>query len=142
MTRLTQGTHAEEIRMRPCPTWNPRQALKKLGGDANLLRELVQLFLDGAPVELVRLQKASVTNDGAMIEATAHKFRGELAFLGLSELSAKAREIEEMARTANIEHSSSLIRSFITEVCDNLDVMRDSLSSFNTTLRGEYGNRY
>src|ERR1039458_8003989 len=52
--------------------WDRSTALRRADGDESLLRELVQIFLDESPKQLIRLQHAIETADLEEIERTAH----------------------------------------------------------------------
>jgi HPt (histidine-containing phosphotransfer) domain-containing protein len=50
------------------------------------------------------------------VEATAHSLKGELGYLGLPEISRKARDLEEMGRSNNLRGAASLLSQFEADI--------------------------
>jgi PAS domain S-box-containing protein len=66
-------------------------------GQADLLAELIDLFLHDAPGHLTALQEALSRDDGRAAQRAAHTLKGSAANLGATRLSATCRAIEEAA---------------------------------------------
>jgi HPt (histidine-containing phosphotransfer) domain-containing protein len=91
------------------------QILDRLGEDEKLLREVIQIFVDEAPKHLDTLS-ALGQGDAEALEKITHSMKGELAYLGISEVSQKARELEELGRKHDLEQASRIFPSFEAEV--------------------------
>jgi HPt (histidine-containing phosphotransfer) domain-containing protein len=101
-------------------TWDMAKTLDRLDGDATLLREVIEIFLDGAPKHLSALRLAVDQGIAATVESIAHSLKGELGYLGQLDISKKAQEIEAMGRSSNIERAASLLpllEADITTLC-------------------------
>jgi two-component system, sensor histidine kinase and response regulator len=101
-------------------TWDMAKTLEQLDGDATLLREVIEIFLNGAPKHLSALRLAVDQGIAATVESIAHSLKGELGYLGQPEISKKAQEIEAMGRSSNIERAASLLPQLeadITTLC-------------------------
>ena len=100
---------------KPSPV-NLEQVLESLGGDENLMREVLGIFLEQTPKHLASLRQALVTKDATTIERTAHSMKGELGYLGIAEVSQKARQLEEMGRKGDVEGAQRAFPSFEADI--------------------------
>ena len=107
--------------------WDRSTALGRVDGDESLLRELVQIFLDESPKQLIRLQHAIETADPEEIERTAHSLKAELGYLGLPSVAQKARDLERMGHERTLQPAADVLVSFQAEVSAVADAMRDML---------------
>jgi signal transduction histidine kinase len=96
--------------------WDMAKTLDQLDGDATLLREVIEIFLNDAPKHLSALRLAVDQGIAETVESVAHSLKGELGYLGQSEISKKAQEIEGMGRSHNIERAASLLPRFEADV--------------------------
>ncbi len=92
--------------------WNPLQTLERLGGDEELLQEVMEIFREEAPKHLAGLREAITQQDAETIERIAHSLQGELGYLGIAELSHGARQLEEKGRTSDFQGALSLFPPF------------------------------
>jgi PAS domain S-box-containing protein len=112
-------------------TWNATETLERLGGDENLLREVVEIFLEDGPKQMSSLRQAIVEKHARAIEKTAHSLKGELGYLGIAEVSEKACELEEMGRKHDLQHTAEVYAAFeagISEVFSSMREMHDRSS--------------
>jgi two-component system, sensor histidine kinase and response regulator len=96
--------------------WDMAKTLQQLDGDATLLREVIEIFLNEAPKHLSALRLAVEQEIPATVETVAHSLKGELGYLGQLEISKKAQEIEAMGRSHNIKGAASLLPQFEAEI--------------------------
>jgi len=92
--------------------WSMEQTLEKLGGDKNLLEDVIEIFLEEAPRHLASLRHGLDVKSAEEIERSAHSLKGELGYLSLSELSKSACDLEGMGRADDIEGVAKLLPSF------------------------------
>jgi two-component system, sensor histidine kinase and response regulator len=92
--------------------WNPAQTLERLGGDETLLREVMEIFLEEVPKHLVELREAIAQQDTEAAERVAHSLQGELGYLGIAELSQRARDLEAKGRTSDFQGALSSLPPF------------------------------
>jgi hypothetical protein len=57
---------------------------------------------------------------------TAHNLKGELGYLGISEASRKAGELEMIGRRRELQGAAKVFVAFETEISAILNVMRDA----------------
>ena len=97
-----------------------KEALARVGGDAQLLGEIAGLFLQDLPRGLGEIRKAVAARDALAIERHAHALKGSVSNFGAQEASDAAQELETKARAgslagideslANLERALDLLR--------------------------------
>jgi CheY-like chemotaxis protein len=107
-------------------SWNKDKMLEKLDGDEALLAQVIKMFLAGAPAHLAELRQAIVAGNAKGIQTTAHSLKGELGYLGVAEISQKARMLEEMGRSEDLQGAKNLFQQFETEVSNLIDWLRST----------------
>jgi HPt (histidine-containing phosphotransfer) domain-containing protein len=100
-------------------------ALARVGGDAELLREIAALFLDDYPKVLDDLRDAIARGDAERIERTAHGLKGSVATFGARPAMEAARTIEGMGRAREF----SEIRQVFTTLELALAALRPELET-------------
>ena len=89
-------------------SWNRPAALELVGGDEDLLNEVVQLFLAHSPNLMTTMQQAVLHNDPATLERAAHSLRGALSYLGVPDAYEAAHKLEAAGRREQLEGSWDL----------------------------------
>lgn len=88
--------------------------LRALGGDRELLLDIIELFEREAPAMLTAVRhQARKANADALAQA-AHVLKGSVANFGMSPLYEVAREIESCAFAGDLSRLSSLLPRFET----------------------------
>jgi two-component system sensor histidine kinase/response regulator len=82
--------------------------LESLGGDRELLREVLGILVEELPRHMESLRAAIASGNADAIEKQAHSIKGELGYLSLSEISLNACDLEASGRDANTVLSASL----------------------------------
>jgi signal transduction histidine kinase/CheY-like chemotaxis protein/HPt (histidine-containing phosphotransfer) domain-containing protein len=121
---LKSALSEEDIVSKPI-AWDIAQTLERLGGDEMLLREVLQIFLDGAPTRIATLRQAVTEQNPEVLEKAAHSLKGELGYLGISALSQQARELEEMGRNRDLQKAATVLVEFENGISAVLNQMRD-----------------
>ncbi len=91
-------------------------ALRWLGGDQALLRELVGIFIDDGPKRLEALREAMTASDVQQLEQVAHSLKGSAAILGASRLQQSALALEEAAHDGRAENGGDLVAAIAREL--------------------------
>ena len=105
-------------------TWNIARLLERLGGDAQLLHEIIEIFLAEGPENIASLQRAIAQGDATGVERIAHSLKGELGYLGISEVAEKAGELEGLGRRHELQNATEVFAVFETQISALLNVMR------------------
>jgi len=128
----TRERRQEEVIQSETKTWDRQETLEMLGGDENLLREVIEIFQEEAPKQLATLRRAIERDDAATVEKTAHSLKGELGYLGVSSIAQAARELEEKGRASCLAGVAGLFERLEISVLDLLEEMHDAAG---TTMR-------
>jgi two-component system, sensor histidine kinase and response regulator len=78
-------------------------ALRGTDGDAELLAELCELFVEEWPARHAELESACGAGDARRIERSAHGLKGVLAALGAGSAAASAAVLEHTARSGRLD---------------------------------------
>jgi two-component system, sensor histidine kinase and response regulator len=82
--------------------------LRRLGGDTNLLSDLVQLYSEDSPRLLARLHAGIESHRSDEVRHAAHSLRGLAANFGASILTQSLLRIEEAAAEGRLDEAASL----------------------------------
>ena len=78
-------------------------ALSRVGGDAELLKEIALLFLDDYPKSLSDLRQAVASGDARRMERTAHGLKGSVSNFGARPAVDAALRLETLGRLQKLE---------------------------------------
>ena len=87
-----------------------------MGGDKGVLREVLDIFVDFAPVQLEKLQDGLRDGDKACIKLAAHTLKGAAANIIAEGVRKAAEEIENMADSDDFESIKSKVVSLENEI--------------------------
>ncbi|MBI5761029.1 MAG: response regulator [Planctomycetales bacterium] len=104
-------------------------ALKSVAGDVELLRELVEIFLEVSPKWLADLHQGIEQQNVTTIHRTAHSIKGSLGQLGATSAYNIAQRLEIQGTDNHLANSDATLR----ELEHELDQIRPALVSFATT---------
>jgi CheY-like chemotaxis protein/HPt (histidine-containing phosphotransfer) domain-containing protein len=77
-------------------------ALSRVGGDVELLREVIDLFLDDYPSTFEKIKTAVAASDASALEQHAHSLKGSVSTFGASRAFEAAFELEKLGRTGDL----------------------------------------
>jgi HPt (histidine-containing phosphotransfer) domain-containing protein len=93
--------------------------MEQAGGDRELLRELVQLFLVDQPRGLAALREALAAGSPATLAAAAHRLKGALAIVGARAAHDAALRLEALGRQGSLvgaEQACALLHAELERV--------------------------
>lgn len=88
--------------------WDRVEALDRLGGDEELLRELSGIFLAESPKLLQKLRQGIAEGDVEGVTRAAHSLKGELGYLGAEVAVQAARKLEDMGHEKNLSNAAEV----------------------------------
>jgi HPt (histidine-containing phosphotransfer) domain-containing protein len=97
--------------------------LKRIGGDRELLGEVLHIFLDIAPEMMREMEEAVTSRNQERILTLAHDLRGAAANVGAAELARQANLLEMSARQGFFDHVGEhheLLRQELQKVCQSI----------------------
>ena len=71
---------------------------ERVDGDADLLREIIELFLADCPERLLELHEALALQDGPALARAAHRFKGALGNISANSALTAVQRVETVAR--------------------------------------------
>lgn len=83
--------------------------LDYIGGDSDLLNQLVHIFCKDTPLLLDKLHVAIETGEGEDVKRLAHSLKGSLSMLGAGRPSGLAAKIEELAEASDLNSAAKLL---------------------------------
>lgn len=84
-------------------------ALERLGNDADLLQEIVKIYLEDAPAIVEKIREATASGDAAALQRAAHSLKGLAATLSAHEVIGCAVRLEHMGATGALADSASAV---------------------------------
>ena len=100
-------------------------ALSRVGGDFELLREVVGLFLDDYPQSLEKIRNAVAANDSSAVEHQAHSLKGSVSTFGAKDVFESALALEKQGRSGNLSGALDGLKRLETA----LQVLRPELEA-------------
>jgi HPt (histidine-containing phosphotransfer) domain-containing protein len=82
---------------------NVDSALEMLGGDMDLLREVVEMFLTDLPNKLEELRTGIAQSDPDKVRRVAHSLKGAAANIAAEDVRSSAFEIEQLASNGDLD---------------------------------------
>jgi two-component system, sensor histidine kinase and response regulator len=110
-------------------TWDPSKALERLGGDEGLLKQILAIFLEEYPKHVEKLETAVSSKDAPQLERTAHSLKGELSYMGATEVSQLARRLEEMGKNRELGSAEEALAALERELSDFVQEVRTAVGA-------------
>ena len=101
----------------PVFDWSP--ALTFVEGDAALLRDVLEAFLEECPVLMQTMAEAMVRRDASAMQRAAHMMAGALRMFGIEPAIDDAAQLEEMGRSNQFAHA----RACYADLKSHIDVL-------------------
>jgi two-component system sensor histidine kinase/response regulator len=98
--------------------------MERLGGDEELLIDVVRIFLDDCPVRLAAIKAAVDSRDAERIRTTAHALKGAAANLSAQGLFEAAAMLERLGAESRLEPAEAAWRQLSVEATSVIDALR------------------
>jgi HPt (histidine-containing phosphotransfer) domain-containing protein len=105
------------------PALDHEVALARVGGDAELLKEIAVLFLENYDAWLGEIRQAADRGDALGVEHTAHGLKGSVANFGAQAAVDAALRLENLGRSRDL-----------TDVSGSLAALESALTALRTEL--------
>ncbi len=92
------------------------EALRTVEGDRQLLRELVEAFLDEAPRLVAAIHQAIVDGNAAALRVAAHALKGTLRNFGATQTLPHAVRLEKMGLDGNLQDAADALAALKAEM--------------------------
>src|SRR4051812_19198735 len=84
-------------------------ALSRVGGDAELLKEIAALFIEDYPNGLAEIRAALALGDGKAIERAAHGLKGSVSTFGARAAVDLAFEVEQSGHALDLDRAKEAL---------------------------------
>jgi len=101
-------------------------ALSRLGGDQELLREILAFFNENAPQQLAAMRQAMADGDAPSLERLAHSLKGAALYIGAERLGQAARSLEAAAKASWLQTAQTLLTELEAELCHLLPLLAET----------------
>jgi len=106
------------------PVFEREAALERLGGDTQLLSEVIRLFLADCPLRLAAMKMALDTRDADAIAKEAHQLKGAAGNLSVIGLFETAAILEQLGNDRRFDAAEAAWRRLSDEAAYALDELR------------------
>jgi PAS domain S-box-containing protein len=114
---IAESVPAPVVEARPPaePIFDRAELMNRVEGDVELLQELLDLFRDSCPRQLVDLQEAIARRDSQTVERVAHSIKGSVGNFAARGAAAAALRLETMGRGGDLEGAPAALSSLEVE---------------------------
>ena len=106
--------------------------LDRVGGDEDLLCEIIGIFFEEYPVLMAGIRGAVAQRNAANLERSAHSLKGSVANFGVRAPTEMAHDLELMGRQGELRGAAPLVSGLDRE----LAALHRALLSFQRSSRG------
>ncbi|MEO8258989.1 MAG: response regulator [Acidobacteriota bacterium] len=106
------------------PTFDEAALRIRVGGDEELMIDVIQVFLEDLPLRLAAIREAVTNRDAAGLAAAAHQLKGAAANLSAGGLLAAASVLERIGAEERLDAAEAAWRHLSVEASDIIDVLR------------------
>jgi HPt (histidine-containing phosphotransfer) domain-containing protein len=107
----------------PVPMLDRDAALRSVGGDLDLLREVAALFLKECPTAMAKLRDAVAQRDAASIQRQAHSLKGSIALFGTDVVLQAAYRLQLQGSNGDLRHvQANLVdlERLLLQLCEDI----------------------
>lgn len=99
------------------------------GGDAELIIEMIELFIKETPVHLKTMKIAEEKKNWPQLRAEAHKVKPMFLYVGLSELNEICKDVEDSAKKEeNLDSLPEMIEKLETDFNEVVQLLKQKVS--------------
>jgi CheY-like chemotaxis protein/nitrogen-specific signal transduction histidine kinase/HPt (histidine-containing phosphotransfer) domain-containing protein len=113
----------------PAEVFDRTAALKHVGGDEELLKELAELFLKEGPCQLQDLRDALAAGDVPRIRRAAHTLKGSAKTFAAADADAAAHRLEIMAHSGDLSAAPAAAAALEEQLDRLLPALRELVSN-------------
>jgi CheY-like chemotaxis protein len=106
------------VRQRHPAAFDEHDVLARVGGDLDLLRNIVELFLQDCPLRISSMREAVSRGDAKGLESAAHALKGAIANFTTNGAYQATRQVESLARSGELGASEGALGSLEAELAN------------------------
>jgi HPt (histidine-containing phosphotransfer) domain-containing protein len=107
------------------------EMLARVGGDRELLAEVIELFLEDGPMAIEAMRRGLAAGDHAVVRSAAHSLAGSAANFGAIEVTTLARRLEAGAAADDLAAANQVfaaLQNAVLQMLDRLVAIKAGLS--------------
>ena len=112
---------------------NWSEALSAVRGDRDLLKSVLEVFLEESATLMTRLRQALDQHDLDVLRRAAHTLKSTFRSIGSAQASEHAYRLERMAEQGDLEHAETTFAALEQEMARVTPVLLDYLHGADTT---------
>jgi two-component system sensor histidine kinase/response regulator len=109
MTSTNERKFSEQI-------FDKTKALENLGGDMDLLKEIIEIFLDDFPNQIKQIREGILTGDAEVVEHAADSLKGSVANFAAKRAYDAAYRLEVLGREGNLGEANEALGDLDKEI--------------------------
>jgi len=121
-------------------TIDERELLAGLGGDRELLADMLRFFVDDSKRLMTRLTLAVRNADPAELAQAAHAMKGSIANVSRSSAYLSAGELEKLGRSSDLRSAPQILERLETEFAALLGIAEKLLNKYSSKQSGPRKN--
>jgi HPt (histidine-containing phosphotransfer) domain-containing protein len=126
----------QQTQAAPPPVVDLDAALRTVGGDKDILKEVLQVFLtEDSPKILNNIKEALQRQDAKALKAEAHGIRGASSAMGGKSIAAAAARLESAALNGDLAGAQKIY----DEICAEMELFKDFYA--HVDLNGKGGDK-
>ena len=102
-------------------------ALKATDGDVELLKDVIETFLEEYPVLLAQLEPAILAGDRVVVQRASHTIKGTLRLFGDVPAKGFAECLETMGQSGDLKHAPKTVDSLKVALASLRKQLMDSM---------------
>lgn len=102
-------------------------AMDHVGDDTEVLRAIVEMFLQQGPGRLAAIVEAAQEGDAVALESSAHALKGSAATLGLERVRALSLGLEQLGESGSTAGAQARLEELKVAVEEGLEALRHAL---------------
>ena len=105
------------------------EALENIGGDMDLLKEILEIFLDDYSNQMEQIQEGILAGDSNAVEQAAHSLKGSVANFAAKRAHEAAYRLEVLGREENLGEAKEALADLDREI-------RELDAAMNEAIKG------
>jgi two-component system sensor histidine kinase/response regulator len=93
-----------------------KAALKRMGGNVSILRQLVEYYREDVPPLIDRMRAGIVANNPAEVQQAAHSVKGLVVNFDADSSTHAALQLEQMARARDLTKAAQALDNLEKEI--------------------------
>ena len=109
MTSKSKSKFSEQV-------FDMTEALENVGGDMDLLKEIIEIFLEDFPKQMKEIQEGIDKGDAHVVERAAHSLKGSVANFAAKRAHEAAYRLEVLGREVNLGEANEALADLEKEI--------------------------